>query len=165
MTIATWLRKIFRLPKPNPAARYPSDPRAVFILVLCIVSGIPLIFDQSNSPSLDSFLSAAAVKSWGIVLVFGSLVTLYGMARQTRDGVLLEQVGSIIVGAGTILYGGFTFFYSDMDLTPATAITLGFGLSCFWRWGQLQSLVKKTVEQVVAMKAAKIEASKARRGQ
>lgn len=151
-----------RLPKPNPAARYPSDPRAVFILVLCIVSGVPLIFDQSRSPSLDNVLSAASVKVWGLTLVVGALITLYGMARQTSFGVLLEQVGSVIVGAGTVLYAGFTFFYTNSDLTPATAITLGFGLSCFWRWGQLQSLVNSTVEQVVELKRRKIEASKRR---
>lgn len=148
-----------RLPRPNPASRYPSDPRAVFVLALCIFAGVPLIFGLTDSGSLDAYLPKWAIAIWGLLLVGGAAGSLVGMARQTPLGILVEQVGSVVVGVGTIYYALATIFAFHV-FTPSTAITLAWGLSCFWRWGQLEVLVTHTLEQVWAVKKAKIEAMK-----
>ena len=80
-----------------------------------------------------------------------STMTLVGMARQTKFGIITEQVGSVVVGAATIYYATATVVVSE-TFPPATGIVLAWGLSCFWRWGQLQSLINKLVIEQAALK-------------
>lgn len=147
------------LPKPNPASRYPADPRAVFVLALCIFAAVPLVFGVTDSESLETFLPTWAVALWGVLLLGGAVGSLFGMMRQTPSGILVEQVSSVVVGVATVYYAAAAIFFTH-EFTPGIAITLAWGLSCFWRWGQLEALVTHTLEQVWAVKRAKIESMK-----
>ena len=127
-----------------PASRYPADPRAVFVLALCVASGIPLVFGATDSESLEQVLPVWAVSVWGVLLVVGAVASLAGMARQTDMGIIVEQVGSVIVGAATAYYSAAMIVASG-TFPPSIAIVLAWGLSCFWRWGQLQSLINQRI--------------------
>lgn len=132
-----------------PAARYPADPRALFVLVLCVVSGVPLIFANATPGSITAQLDDVWVVVWGLMLTVGALTTLIGTFKMSVDGIILEQIGSVAVGGATIIYAGAIFATVGYAGSVPAGITLGFGLACLWRWGQLQGLLRKA-EQAAA---------------
>lgn len=125
----------------KPAARYPADPRAVFILALSVFSGLTALALDVAPQSLESVLPRWGVILWGVLLALGSIVTLAGMARQTVNGIVAEQVGSVMVGVTTIYYSVLALVVVGMSVMQNIAIILAWGLACLWRWGQLQALI------------------------
>lgn len=129
----------------KPAARYPADPRAVFILVLSVFSSLTAVALREGPPSLEGTLPEWGVLSWGILLGIGSIATLVGMVRQTVNGIITEQIGSATVAAATIFYSGIAFYQIGFAAIQAVGIILAWGLSCGLRWFQLQSLINSAV--------------------
>lgn len=125
----------------TPAARYPADPRAIFVLSLCIVAGVPLAFADATPGSIAAQLDRVWVVIWGVMLTLGALTTLVGTAKPNADGIILEQIGSVAVGGATVVYAGAILTQVHLAGSVPAAIVLGWGLSCFWRWGQLQALL------------------------
>lgn len=134
----------------KPAARYPADPRAIFILALSVFSGLTALALQAAPGSLESVLPRWGVVLWGVLLAVGSAVTLAGMARQTLNGIIAEQIGSVMVGATTIYYSTLVLFVIGAGAVQTVGIVLAWGLACIVRWGQLQALINQTAEKVVA---------------
>lgn len=125
----------------QPAARYPVDPRAVFILVLSVFSALIALAVDAAPATLQAVLPQWAVITWGIMLALGSVITLGGMAFQSLNGILFEQVGSVIVGAVTLFYSSVAFLIIGDDALQPVGIILAWGISCFVRWIQLQALI------------------------
>lgn len=142
----------------KPAARYPADPRAVFILALSVFSGITALALEVAPESLEALIPYWGVILWGTLLASGSAVTLIGMARQTVNGIITEQVGSVMVGATTIFYSVLALYTSGsaLDAIQTVGIVLAWGLSCLVRWAQLQSLINDAAKR--AQKRAFLEA-------
>lgn len=131
----------------KPAARYPADPRAVFILALSVFAGITALALEAAPESLEALLPRWAVVAWGCLLVAGSVTTLTGMAFQTVNGIVLEQIGSVAVGATTVFYSGIAFYVVGPDALQSVGIVLAWGLACFIRWGQLQVLIHDAMKR------------------
>lgn len=136
MTVKTLANMVFK-----PAARYPADPRAVFILALSVFSGITSLAIEQAPETLQSVLPYWVVVAWGVLLTVGSAITLAGMARQTVNGIVTEQIGSVTVAATTIFYSGIAFWQIGASAIQAVGIILAWGLSCGIRWFQLQALI------------------------
>ena len=124
-----------------PASRFPADPRAVFILALSVFSGMTALLLEAAPESLESLLPRWGVVTWGILLTLGSAVTLLGMAFQNLNGVILEQIGSVAVGATTIFYATLAIWVVGPNAISGVSIIFAWGLSCFVRWWQLQMLI------------------------
>jgi hypothetical protein len=143
----------------KPAARYPADPRAVFILALSVFSGATALALKTGPESLESLLPAWGVILWGVILGLGSAVTLTGMAFQTVNGIIAEQIGSVMVGAATVFYSGLAFWFIGFSAVQTVGIVLAWGLACFARWGQLQSLINDAVKRKAKIELlARVEA-------
>jgi hypothetical protein len=112
----------------KPAARYPADPRAVFILALSVFSGLTAVALGAAPDTLESLLPEWAVLAWGILLTVGSAITLTGMAFQSLNGILIEQIGSVIVGAAALYYSGLAFFTLGGDALQVVGIVAAWGL-------------------------------------
>lgn len=128
----------------TPAVRYPPDPRALFVLLLCVVVGVPLIFANATPSSIASQLDAPLVVAWGVMLSGGSLLTLVGALRQSAGGVVLEQVGSVALGVACLLYAGAIWVAIGLVGLLPGGIVCAFGLASLWRWGQLQAYLNNT---------------------
>lgn len=129
-----------------PATRYPADPRAVFVLGMCVTSGVGQLIVAGTPASLEEELPVWGIAVWGALLLVGSVVTLAGMARQTNGGIIAEQIGSAVVGVATLFYIGVAILALRWDaVSMPFGLVLGWGLSCFWRWGQLQSLIQQNL--------------------
>jgi len=128
----------------KPAARYPADPRAVFILALSSFSGLTALAFKVAPESLEAVLPRWGVILWGILLSVGSVITLLGMARQTVNGIITEQVGSVMVGVTTVYWAVLAIRILGSSALQDVTIILAWGLACLWRWGQLQALINSS---------------------
>ena len=131
----------------KPAARYPADPRAVFILALSVFSGITALALSVAPESLEALLPRWGVVLWGVLLAGGSLTTLVGMAYQNVNGIIAEQIGSVMVGATTIFYSGLILYSVGPTSIQNVGIILAWGLACFVRWIQLQVLIRGALKR------------------
>lgn len=125
----------------RPAARYPADPRAVFILALSVFAGLTALTLNVAPQSLEAYLPHWGLVVWGTTLTLGSAATLLGMGNQSTDGVIVEQVGSVVVAAAIIFYSGLAFWTVGPSALQSVGIVLAWGLACLVRWAQLQSLI------------------------
>lgn len=125
----------------TPAARYPADPRAVFVLFLCVFSGIPLALGHATPGTINEQLKNYQVVIWGLLLVLGASCTLLGTFNQSVNGIITEQVGSIAVGGACIIYASAIWGQLGAVGTVPALIVGAFGAACWWRWGQLQALL------------------------
>lgn len=120
-----------------PAVRYPPDPRALFVLFMCVVSGLPLVFANATPRSILAQMDDIAIVAWGIMLTGGSLLTLVGMMRQTVNGVIAEQVGSVALGFACVIFAFAIYGYVRWEGAVTMLLVFGLGISCWWRFGQL----------------------------
>lgn len=127
----------------QPAARYPADPRALFMLVLSVFSGGMAIAFRAAPQSINAVLPVWGVVVWSILLVAGSVLTLVGMLFQSLNGIIAEQIGSVAVGATTVFYSVIAFNEVGRDAVQPVGIVLAWGISCFLRWIQLQILINR----------------------
>lgn len=131
----------------KPAARYPADPRAVFILALSVFSGLTALALEAAPDSLESLVPRWGVVVWGALLCLGSATTLLGMARQTVWGIIAEQIGSVMIGATTVFYSTLAFYTLGPSALQSVGIIMAWGLACLYRWGQLQALINSTFRE------------------
>jgi hypothetical protein len=128
----------------KPAARYPADPRAVFILALSAFAGLTALALSAAPESLEAVLPRWGVILWGVLLTLGSVVTLVGMSRQTVNGIIIEQVGSVMVGVTTVYWSILAVRILGTGVMQDVAVILAWGMACLWRWGQLQALINSS---------------------
>jgi hypothetical protein len=131
----------------KPAARYPADPRAVFILALSVFSGLTSMALKVAPQSLEALLPPWGVIFWGATLTLGSALALTGMAFQTVNGIIAEQIGSVMVGASTIFYSGLILWIIGPPAFQSVGIILAWGVACFIRWAQLQVLIHDAIKR------------------
>lgn len=125
----------------KPAARYPADPRAVFILAVSVFTGATALALETAPTSLEAALPHWAVTMWSIMLCLGSAITLIGMAFHNVNGIIAEQIGSVIVGASASFYSGIAVYYTGPSALQTVGIIAAWGIACFVRWVQLQILI------------------------
>lgn len=125
----------------KPAARYPADPRAVFILALSVFSGVTALAIEAAPASLEAVLPHWGVVTWAVLLTIGSIVTLTGMAFQTVNGIIAEQIGSVTVGSAALFYAILALTVAGPSALQPMGIIAAWGVACFVRWAQLQVLI------------------------
>ena len=140
------LRVLFRS-FTTPAVRYPPDPRALFTLLLCVFSGIPLVFAHATPGTIEARLDPPWVVTWGIMLSGGALLTILGGVWQSVNGIIIEQVGTVALGFACVMYATAIWITVQLAGAVPIAIILGFGVASFWRWGQLQAYMTQ-VERI-----------------
>jgi hypothetical protein len=130
-----------------PAVRYPPDPRALFMLILCVVVGVPLSMGNVTPGSIADQMETPYIIAWGIMLSGGALLTLVGTARQTVNGVITEQVGSVALGFACLIYAGAIWGHVRWSGTVPMGIVCGLGLASGLRYFQLRAYLRD-VEQL-----------------
>lgn len=131
----------------KPAARYPADPRVIFILALSVFSGLTALALGTAPESLESAIPGWAVASWSSLLCAGSLLAIAGMARQTVLGIFAEQIGSVMVGVAAIFYPIIAIYTVGWSVVQVVGVIFAWGIACLWRWGQLQALLKDATKR------------------
>lgn len=151
-----FMRKHLRL-LFKPAARYPADPRAVFILALSVFSGLTTLALGAAPNTLNDLLPVWGVVLWSVLLTGGSAVALGGMAVQSINGIIAEQVGSVCVGAATVFYSGLAIYVLGLPALSLVGIVGAWGLACFVRWIQLWALIADGIAKAEVRQADRAE--------
>jgi len=157
--------------RPLDSGRHPFE---VFVLVLGLVVGSPLLWGAPTPGTTTELLGPFWSRVWGYILVIGCLVALTGVwwtwwrwltrwrsrwrwagrwlpAVHPRfdTGLLIEQVGLVAVAVGTVIYAIGVIAAEEQNngrYVPAALIG-GFGLAALWRAGQIQRWVLATIQR------------------
>lgn len=109
-------------------------------------SGITVMLLQSGPETLEARLPWGVVVAWGATLTLGSAITLIGIARDTDNGVLAEQVGSVMVGMAAIFYSAIAVGVAGIPALQIVSIVAAWGFACLYRWAQLQALIDDALD-------------------
>lgn len=133
---------------PLHAGRHPFQ---TFLLALCVVSGIPLLFGEQPAQSVETLLPAWIAMTWGWSLAGGALVALVGSywpRSNYATALTIERIGLIIVGPAALLYATVLMLYAGLAATVAAAITLGFGAACIKRGRDVGKIIQRAIPEV-----------------
>lgn len=139
------------------AVRYPPDPRALFVLLMCVVSGVPLVFANATPQSILAQMDDVTIVAWGVMLTGGSLLTLTGMLRQTVNGVIIEQIGSVALGFACVIFACAIWGYVQWRGSVTMFLVFGLGVASLWRYGQLAAYLRGAEQAAQEIKAAEEE--------
>lgn len=154
---------IIERPPTLDSGRHPFE---LFVLFLGLVVGSPLLWGAPTPGSTTELLGPVWARAWAWILVTGCLVALMGvwwtwwswlsrwlfrLDLRTSTGLLIEQVGLVAVGVGTLIYavGVVTADGETGRFIPA-GLVAGLGLACWWRAGQIQRWVHATIRAQAA---------------
>lgn len=115
---------------PLVASRHPFE---TYLLALSAVSGIPLLFGEPTSGTIDDALPPAMVLLWGSMLVFGSIIALVGLYWRglSTTGLVLERAGLVGVGGASLIYSTAILLTVGLEGLFSGCIISAFGLACF----------------------------------
>jgi hypothetical protein len=137
-------------------------PFELFVLGMGLVVGSPLLIGSPAPGTTAELLGPLWSRVWGYVLVVGCLVALIGawwtwwrwldrwrpgFHPRYDTGLLIEQVGLVAVGVGTVIYAvGVMHNGGPGRLIPA-ALVGGFGLASWYRAWLIQRWVRATIAE------------------
>lgn len=111
------------------------------MLALSVFTGVVAVALGASPDSLGALLPPWAVHLWAIILVVGSGVTLAGLPLQNINGIIIEQIGSVMVAASTLFYAILAFSFVGAGALQSVGIVAAWGVACAIRWFQLQALI------------------------
>lgn len=138
--------------RPEPSSRHPL---IVFLLGLCVLSGLGILLDVTPAPgSIEAALYRWEVVAWALALGGGATLVLVGLALQPNDerlvlGVLFEQVGVATLGPAAIIYSAAAVAAVGWSGFFPAAMTFTFGVACLFRWWTLQRQFRKASRRKV----------------
>lgn len=127
--ITTQQRRL--LLKPDPLG-VPRNPLAVYLLALCLVSGIVTASGLAASKAIDEQMPHLVDNVWGGMLTFGSGATLLGMfwPGLVNTGLLLKRVGTFSLAVASFIYATVIVLAAGRYGLFNAGLILGFGLAC-----------------------------------
>lgn len=136
-----------RLVDPLEASRHPFE---TYLLALAAVSGVPLLFGQTNSSTIEHGLPPLVVTGWGAMLLVGSTIALVGLYWRGRasTALLMERAGLHGVGGAALVYAVVLLVGTGWSGAFAACITGGFGVACFAQARRIVRRIKAVLAQV-----------------
>lgn len=125
-------------------------PLAVFLISLCLLSGIPAIFGFRASDKIAEIMPDWFMRIWGLVLVVGSVTLLYSIYRSPRDSVhgkkllTTEKFGLRCLSIGSLFYALTVIIVAGWTITSAFAVgvILWFAFWCEVRVAVIKMLLR-----------------------
>lgn len=128
------------------AFSHSRHPFQIYILALCLLTGIPTMLGIAPKPgAIESLVPPLIAVVWSYTLVIGAAMGLGGSFWRNRGtGLILEQLGLSFAGYSCLFYAVILVVYAwaQGGLVAASVIT-GFGLSCLIRSHQIQQYLNR----------------------
>lgn len=121
---------------PLHAGRHPFQ---TYIMSLCIVSGLPLLFGHVTSGAIEESLPHWMGVSWGAALLGGAVVGMGGAywRGSYANGLTLESVGLAFAGCAALAYSAVLVISAWdvrlLDALTSACIVGAFGGACLRR--------------------------------
>jgi len=138
-----------KVPYTNPllAGRHPFQ---IYLLMLCAVSGIPLVFGVETAGSVNALLPDWAGFTWGLSLSLGSalgIVGAYWPRSHIATALTLEEISMLIVGPSAMLYAVLIALYIGWSGTVTVLIVAGFGLAALTRARHIAYVISRAIKK------------------
>jgi hypothetical protein len=142
----SWLRRSIYA-DPLHAGRHPSQ---VFLLLLCVVSGIPKLFGVTTAGSVEASLPGWLAVAWGGVLFGGSAAALVGSywRGELVTALTVERAGLALVGAAAVMFAIVVVFAGGWQRLLQAVIIAGFGGTCLRRAFDIGQVMKTAIRIV-----------------
>lgn len=126
----------------------PRNPLAVYLLALCVVSGVSLLSGVSTSGSIESELPFAAARIWGVMLTAGASSTLLGMFWQgdRRTGLLIKRTGLLTLSIAAFIYAAVILAAAGMQGAFVCGIVVGFGVATAIQFVRINRRVHQIIQ-------------------
>jgi len=108
-------------------------PYAVWGAAVCVLSGATILFGGPEPNSLN-----ALVLVWGVMLTIGgALLLLSNLIRDPLWTLLLERLGSGLLGAMCLIYTVAALVYGGAVAVFPASLAAAFGIASLWRLWQI----------------------------
>ena len=117
--------------KPDPLG-VPRHPLVVYLLGLCVVSGLAIVVGGTAAGSLQAQLDPVAQYAWAGILAAGSSCTLAGMywPADPRTGLLLKRWGYTALAIAAAIYSLVLWGTFGPAAFLIGATVAGFAVAC-----------------------------------
>ena len=128
--------------RPDPLGE-PRNPLAIFLLCLCLLSGLLMLGGVTTAKSVEAALPAVVARVWGTMLSFGSASTLVGMYWQgsIQAGLLAKRVGMFSLTVASLIYAIIIIVAFGLAGLLSSGIILGFSFACAVQYRRLNRRV------------------------
>lgn len=141
-------RETIKYADPLHTGRHPFQ---TYLLVLCVVSGVPLLAGRVSAGSIEAELPGWLALTWGAALCLGSLAALIGSwwRGNYANALTLERMGLLIAGSAGIAYAAVILVTIPLNTGLVSAgLCLGFGASCVVRERDIGKIIARAGETV-----------------
>jgi hypothetical protein len=128
---------------------YPRHGLVVFLLALCVMSGLGLLFGEPAAGSLEAALDHQVVVGWAILLTLGSTSALLGMFWQgdVRTGLVAKRLGYAALTFASLIYAIVIIGTFGREATLIGGILLGFAYACFHTWRRVNQRINEILKK------------------
>lgn len=132
---------------PLHAGRHPFQ---TYLLLLCIIAGVPILFGRIGASSIESELPFWLAFIWALLLFLGSAVGLVGAywRGDYTNALTIERIGLAIVGSAACVYAVVIIVNTGWDRLIPAAITLAFGVASLRRARDIGQIIKMALEDL-----------------
>lgn len=126
----------------------PRNPLAIYLLVLCFISGLGILVGVSTSGSIESALPEYLAQVWGFMLAFGSSVSLAGMFWQgdPRTGLLVKRVGMLSLSIAAFIYAVVIVVAAGAAGAFVAGIVAGFSVATFAQFLRINRRIHRIIQ-------------------
>lgn len=119
-------------------------PFEIFLLIACVITGIPQLAGAPAPSSISHSLPVWARLVWAAALGGGGAFALAGMCwpRKTGTGIVLEQFGLVAVGNACVFYSACVLVLVGHSGAFPAGLNAAFGIACFWRYVQIELAIR-----------------------
>ncbi len=132
---------------PLHAGRHPFQ---TYLLLLCIIAGLPILFGRIGASSIESELPFWLAFSWALLLFLGSAIGLVGAywRGDPANALTIERIGLAVVGSAACVYAVVIIINTGWDRLIPAGITAAFGFASLRRARDIGQVIKMAIEDL-----------------
>lgn len=134
--------------KPDPLG-YPRHGLVVYLLTLCVLSGVRLLFGAPAAGTLEAALDRQVVIGWAALLTLGATCALAGMfwPADIRTGLLIKRLGYVALTFAATIYALVIIATFQREALLIGGILLGFAYACFHTWRRVNQRIREILDK------------------
>lgn len=134
--------------KPDPLG-YPRHGLVVYLLLLCVLSGVTLLLGEPAAGSLEAALNHQVILGWAVLLTLGAGAALAGMfwPGDVRTGLLVKRLGYTALTFAATIYALVIFATFQREAFLIGGILLGFAYACFHTWRRVNHRIREILDK------------------
>lgn len=139
-------------PNGSPPSHHPIE---VGLPICFTIIGLAILLIPPSPGSVAATLPHLVVLVWGMGLGIGGLITLVSQVLHRRSvGIYVEQVGSVFIAVGALLYAVAVFFFAPLSAAIAAGgIFFIVSVSYVWRWVQLRRILNSVAKRAAMLRS------------